>query len=89
MELARSRAGRRGRATATAETRADDTTGIRRLVTDEDQCRLLVDAVEDYAIIALDTSGRVTGWNSGAERIKGRLMTSRADCMDLPRLRAI
>lgn len=71
MELTRPRAGRRGRATATAETLADDTTGIRRLVTDEDQFRLLVDAVEDYAIIARDTSGRVTGWNSGAERIKG------------------
>ena len=40
-------------------------------MTDEDQFRLLVDAVEDYAIISLDTSGRITGWNGGAQRIKG------------------
>lgn len=31
----------------------------------------MVDAVEDYAIISLDGSGRVTGWNEGARRIKG------------------
>lgn len=33
--------------------------------------RLLVDAVEDYAIFMLDAEGRVTSWNAGAQRIKG------------------
>ena len=32
---------------------------------------LLVDAVTDYAIILLDSSGRVATWNEGARRIKG------------------
>lgn len=33
--------------------------------------RLLVDAVEDYAIFLLSTDGRVLTWNLGAQRIKG------------------
>ncbi|WP_426422588.1 PAS domain S-box protein [Bradyrhizobium genosp. A] len=33
--------------------------------------RLLVEGVTDYAIYTLDIEGRVTSWNSGAERIKG------------------
>jgi PAS domain S-box-containing protein len=33
--------------------------------------RLLVDAVQDYAIFLLSTTGRVLTWNLGAERIKG------------------
>lgn len=33
--------------------------------------RRLVDAVVDYAIFQLDTTGRVTTWNTGAQRIKG------------------
>lgn len=33
--------------------------------------RLLVDAVTDYAIYMLDPDGRISSWNSGAERIKG------------------
>lgn len=37
----------------------------------EQQFRLLVDAVQDYAIFMLDTEGRVRSWNKGAERIKG------------------
>ena len=32
---------------------------------------LLVQTVKDYAIIMLDTEGRVASWNAGAERIKG------------------
>jgi PAS domain S-box-containing protein len=40
-------------------------------MTDEEQLRLLLAALEDYAVIALDASGRVTGWNEGARRIKG------------------
>jgi formate hydrogenlyase transcriptional activator len=37
----------------------------------EEYYRLLVDEVKDYAIFMLDTEGRVTGWNKGAERVKG------------------
>lgn len=33
--------------------------------------RLLVETVLDYAIFMLDTSGNVTSWNLGAQRIKG------------------
>jgi PAS domain S-box-containing protein len=32
---------------------------------------ILVEGVTDYAIFLLDTEGRVTTWNAGAERIKG------------------
>ncbi len=37
----------------------------------EEQIRLLVDGVQDYAIFMLDPQGRVLTWNEGAERIKG------------------
>jgi PAS domain S-box-containing protein len=37
----------------------------------EQQFRLLVDSVEEYAIYMLDPIGNVITWNSGAERIKG------------------
>lgn len=37
----------------------------------EVQFKLLVDAVEDYAIFLIDTDGRVQTWNSGAEKLKG------------------
>lgn len=37
----------------------------------EEQFRLLVHGVSDYAIYMLDPEGNVTSWNSGAERIKG------------------
>lgn len=37
----------------------------------EEQFRLLVQGVSDYAIYMLDPEGNVTSWNSGAERIKG------------------
>jgi PAS domain S-box-containing protein len=33
--------------------------------------RLLVESVRDYAIFALDTTGRVLSWNAGAQAIKG------------------
>ncbi len=33
--------------------------------------KLLVQGVSDYAIYMLDTAGRVTNWNLGAQRIKG------------------
>src|SRR5262249_16820487 len=37
----------------------------------EHQSQLLVQGVKDYAIFMLDPQGRITTWNSGAERIKG------------------
>ena len=33
--------------------------------------RSMIEAVQDYAILLLDTEGRVTSWNQGAERISG------------------
>lgn len=33
--------------------------------------RLLVEAVQDYAIFMLDPTGHISSWNAGAERIKG------------------
>ncbi|HEY3785273.1 MAG TPA: PAS domain S-box protein [Steroidobacteraceae bacterium] len=37
----------------------------------EEQFRLLVEGVNDYAIMMLNEEGVVTSWNSGAQRIKG------------------
>jgi PAS domain S-box-containing protein len=37
----------------------------------EEQFRLLVRGVTDYAIYLLDSTGHVTNWNLGAQRIKG------------------
>ncbi len=36
----------------------------------EEQYRLLVDSIKDYAIILLDAAGNVVSWNPGVERIK-------------------
>jgi PAS domain S-box-containing protein len=37
----------------------------------EERLRLLVESAEDYAIMALDTEGRISTWNSGATRMFG------------------
>jgi PAS domain S-box-containing protein len=37
----------------------------------EARFRLLVDAVQDYAIFMLDVQGHISSWNTGAQRIKG------------------
>jgi PAS domain S-box-containing protein len=37
----------------------------------EERFRLLVESVKDYAIFILDTTGHISTWNPGAERIKG------------------
>ena len=37
----------------------------------EEQFRVLVQTVRDYAIFRLDAFGRVSSWNAGAEAIKG------------------
>ncbi len=41
------------------------------LIRSEEQFRLLVQNVRDYAIFRLDADGRVASWNTGAEAIKG------------------
>lgn len=38
---------------------------------DEDQFRLLIDSVKDYAIYVLNSDGIIQTWNAGAERING------------------
>lgn len=48
----------------------------RRLIEDalrqsEERFHLLVDSVQDYAILMLDPEGRVATWNAGARRLKG------------------
>ena len=37
----------------------------------EERFRLLVEGVREYALFLLDPNGHITGWNSGAQRIKG------------------
>jgi PAS domain S-box-containing protein len=41
------------------------------LIDSENQFRLLVTSVIDYALFMLDPNGVVTNWNAGAQRIKG------------------
>src|SRR5438045_2924574 len=36
----------------------------------EERFRLLVESVRDYAIVMLDTEGRIASWNAGAERVE-------------------
>lgn len=52
-----------------ARDRAENITS--RLRESEEQYRLLVESVKDYAIFGLDAQGFVTSWNYGAELIKG------------------
>jgi rsbT co-antagonist protein RsbR len=37
----------------------------------EELFRLLVDSVQDYAIVLLDRDGRILSWNAAAQRVKG------------------
>jgi len=49
-----------------------DVTGLRAsLEQSEERFRMLVDTVQDYAIVMLDSEGRVNSWNRGAQQIKG------------------
>jgi PAS domain S-box-containing protein len=45
--------------------------GSTPLALNEERYRLLVDSVQDYALILLDREGVVVSWNPGAQRIKG------------------
>jgi PAS domain S-box-containing protein len=44
---------------------------IEELRQSEERFRLLVEAVQDYAIFMLDTDGHIVSWNAGAQRTKG------------------
>jgi PAS domain S-box-containing protein len=44
---------------------------IKREIDSMERSRLLIEGVDDYAILMLDSQGRVISWNSGAERITG------------------
>lgn len=48
--------------------RADAERHARRLAESEERFRLLVDSVQDYALVLLDPDGYVVSWNVGGER---------------------
>jgi PAS domain S-box-containing protein len=54
---------------------AEDVTAQRRTLDElrasEERFRLMIEGVVDYAIFMLDPGGRITTWNTGAERMKG------------------
>jgi len=55
-----------------ARPRIGDTTRDDGVAVDTDGLlRLLVEAVRDYAIFAIDPTGIILSWNTGAERLKG------------------
>ena len=37
----------------------------------EEHLRLIMESAIDYAIITMDTDRKITGWNSGAEKLLG------------------
>src|SRR5438094_209673 len=37
----------------------------------EEEFRLLVESIKDYAIFMIDATGHILSWNKGAEKIKG------------------
>ena len=55
---------------ATVERTARDE-ALRALWRSEERFRLVVGAVKDYAIFALDLDGRIASWNPGAEKTTG------------------
>jgi PAS domain S-box-containing protein len=50
---------------------AERETALEKLQQSEEQFRLLVEGVQDYAIYMMNAEGVVITWNSGAQRIKG------------------
>ncbi len=59
------------RSIAELQQRADALEAELALHRSEEQLRLLVESIQDYAIFLLDPAGRVATWNLGAQRIKG------------------
>ena len=43
----------------------------RRLRRSEERLRLMIESVHDYAIFSIDLAGKISSWNSGAERLFG------------------
>ena len=54
-----------------ARNSADDRPPLLRKSPGEEQFRVFVESVRDYALLILDTEGRIASWNAGAEAIKG------------------
>ena len=42
-----------------------------KVLRSEENFRMLVEGIKDYAAFMLDVNGNVVSWNSGAERMKG------------------
>ncbi len=59
------------RALREAEERSRFRQKERALRESEERFRTLVEGVKDYAIVMLDSAGRVTSWNTGAQWIHG------------------
>jgi len=49
----------------------DERAPILRKSPGEEQFRVFIESVRDYALLILDTSGHISTWNAGAEAIKG------------------
>jgi PAS domain S-box-containing protein len=60
----------------------------RRLAQTSQRYRLFIDGVKDYALLTVDRAGRVTSWNSGAERLFGyteaEIMGQGSSCLVAP-----
>jgi PAS domain S-box-containing protein len=60
----------------------------RRLAQTSQRYRLFFDGVKDYALLTVDPAGRVTSWNSGAERLFGyraaEIIGQDASCLAVP-----
>ena len=44
---------------------------LSRLRGEQERSRQIIDSAQDYAILATDLQGRITSWNSGAQRLLG------------------
>jgi PAS domain S-box-containing protein len=49
----------------------DEIPGKETAAVDRQRIELLLDGVKDYAVLLLDTHGRVLSWNDGANRLFG------------------
>ena len=54
-----------------AESKSSEKEYLKNLRESEEQLRLLLENISDYAIVMLDATGHVVNWTQGAEHIKG------------------